>query len=171
MRFFSKKSLLISGLLLLAIACFGQVKSGAYRAMLYTLLSHTVPETGVKEAAELHRNGAIFLDAREPREFEVSRIPGAVPVGYDHFDLRNLPDTIQKDRPVVVYCSVGYRSEKVAEKLKKAGFTRVSNLYGGIFEWVNQGYAVVDATGATQNVHAYDRTWGVWLKKGRKVYK
>jgi rhodanese-related sulfurtransferase len=158
-------------LVLLTLVCFGQVKSGAYRAMLYTLLSHSVPETGVKEAVQFHQEGHVFLDAREPREFEVSHISGAIPVGYDHFDVRQLPDSLPKDQPVVVYCSVGYRSEKIAEKLKKAGFTKVSNLYGGIFEWVNQGHPVVDASGVTQSVHAYDRSWGIWLKKGKKVYK
>jgi rhodanese-related sulfurtransferase len=47
---------------------------------------------------------------------------------------------------------VGYRSEKVTEKLQKAGFTQVSNLYGGIFEWVNQGYPIVNQSGATSDV-------------------
>jgi 3-mercaptopyruvate sulfurtransferase SseA len=66
---------------------------------------------------------------------------------------------------------VGYRSEKISEKLKQAGFKDVSNLYGGIFEWVNQGNPVVDENGKiTDNIHAYSKTWGVWLNKGVKVY-
>jgi hypothetical protein len=44
-------------------------------------------------------------------------------------------------------------------------------MYGGIFEWVNNGYPIVNSAGPTQRVHAFDRTWGVWLKKGEKVYK
>ena len=47
----------------------------------------------------------------------------------------------------------------------------VSNLYGGIFEWVNQENPVIDTTGnETKNIHAYNKTWGVWLNKGNKVY-
>lgn len=155
-------------LLLLCLCCFGQVKSGAFRVMLNGLLHHSVPEIGVKEAV-LQPSNTLFLDAREPKEFAVSHIKNAIPVGYDHFDLQNVA-ALDKSKPVVVYCSVGYRSEKIAEKLIQAGFSNVSNLYGGIFEWVNQGHTVVDDSGVTERVHAFSRSWGVWLKKGKKVY-
>ena len=46
-------------------------------------------------------------------------------------------EDIARESTIVVYCSVGYRSEKIAEELDKLGFTNVSNLYGGIFEWIN----------------------------------
>ena len=170
MLVFNKTTILATGLLLFAIASFGQVKSGAYRVMLNGFLSHSVPETGIQAAAQ-DSASYIFLDAREPREFAVSHIAGAIPVGYDHFEIENLPVNFSKNRRILVYCSVGYRSEKVTEKLQKAGFTNVSNLYGGIFEWVNQGLPVVNETGLTNDVHAYNYTWGVWLRKGRKVYK
>lgn len=156
-------------MLLLCLCCFGQVKSGAFRVMLKTLLSHSVPEIGVEQAARQQAD-YVFLDAREPREFAVSHIKGAIPVGYDHFDWQQVA-SLQKSQAIVVYCSVGYRSEKISEKLQKAGFSHVYNLYGGIFEWVNHGMPVVDAQGETYNVHAYDRSWGVWLNKGRKVYR
>ena len=156
-------------LLLLSWVSYGQVQRGAYRTMLKTLLSHSVPEKGIVEAAR-DSTGLVFLDAREPREFEVSHIAGAIPIGYDHFEISQLPN-LDKERPVVVYCSVGYRSEKIAEKLQAAGFKNVSNLYGGIFEWVNQGHTVVNETGPTEEVHAYSRSWGVWLRKGKKVYR
>ncbi len=155
-------------LVLFCLCCFGQVKSGAFRVMLHGLLHHSVPELGVQQAVK-NTETALFLDAREPAEFAVSHIQGAIQVGYDHFDLQNLP-SLPKDKAIVVYCSVGYRSEKVTEKLLNAGFTNVSNLYGGIFEWVNQGLPIVNDTGPTEKVHAYNRTWGVWLKRGKKVY-
>ena len=169
--FTHKKIWLVSGLLALAAAAaYGQVQSNAYRLMLRKLLSHTVPEMQVQQLAA-DTSGALLLDAREPKEFAVSHLVNALHVGYDNFKLSAVPDSIAKDRPIVVYCSVGYRSEKVAEQLRAAGYTQVSNLYGGIFEWVNQGHPVVDAQDAlTQRVHAYSRTWGVWLKKGKKVY-
>ena len=64
----------------------------------------------------------------------------------------------------MLYCSVGYRSEKVAEKMKKAGFTAVYNLYGSIFEWVNAGYPVVTNDGNQTNIiHTYNKKWGQWV--------
>ena len=79
---------------------------------------------------------------------------------------------VDKETTIVVYCSVGYRSEKVGERLKKAGFKKVLNLYGGIFDWVNKGFPVYDNSGnQTKKVHAYDKSWGKWLTKGEKIYE
>jgi rhodanese-related sulfurtransferase len=165
---FTKGQILAFAMLLFGICCFGQVKSGAYRVMLRGLLSHTVPEIDVQQAVNTDKP-TVYLDAREQKEYAVSHIQGAIPVGYDHFDLQSV-QSIPKDQPIIVYCSVGYRSEKVAEKLLKAGFSNVHNLYGGIFEWVNQAHPVVNDTGPTEQVHGFNRTWGVWLRRGKKVY-
>jgi rhodanese-related sulfurtransferase len=145
-----------------------QVNDPLFNAALKTLLSHDVPEVPVKEAVK--RYDAVFLDAREKPEFDVSHIKGARYVGYDSFDISRVQG-LKQSQPIIVYCSVGYRSEQITEKLRDYGFTDVSNLYGGIFEWVNEGYKVYDNSGKqTNKVHAYDKTWGVWLKKGEKVY-
>lgn len=151
-------------------SCSAQVSSGSYNAMLKTLLSHSVPEITV-DSLEKCVGSVTLLDARETAEFNVSHIANARHVGYDKFNMQTVAG-IAKDRHIVVYCSVGYRSEKISEKLKAAGYTHVSNLYGGIFEWVNQGNNVVDNSGKpTAKVHAYSKTWGVWLTSGEKVYK
>ena len=113
----------------------------------------------------------ILLDTRERSEYDVSHLPNARWVGYKDFDLSRVAD-IPKDANVVAYCTVGYRSEKVGEKLQKAGFSNVHNLYGSIFEWVNQGNVVYDNAGkTTPKVHAYSKKWGVWLNKGEKIYE
>ncbi|MFY0603777.1 MAG: rhodanese-like domain-containing protein [Flavobacteriaceae bacterium] len=116
---------------------------------------------------------AILLDAREKKEFLVSHLKNATYVGYDTFSLKKtmkvLPD---KKAKIVVYCSLGVRSEDIAEKLKKAGYTNVLNLYGGIFEWKNNGNKVFDSKEKeTEKVHACTKEWGKWLKKGIKVYE
>ncbi|MFI5134999.1 MAG: rhodanese-like domain-containing protein [Chitinophagales bacterium] len=145
-----------------------QVSDPAFNLMLKTLLKHDVPEISVKEAVT--RYNAVFLDARQKVEYDVSHIHGAHYVGYDDFDSARVKN-LRKDFPVIVYCSVGYRSEKITEKLQQLGFTDIHNLYGGIFEWVNEGYKVYDDSGKeTDKVHAYDHAWGIWLKKGEKVY-
>ncbi|MCS7035631.1 MAG: rhodanese-like domain-containing protein, partial [Saprospiraceae bacterium] len=160
-------SIVAGGLLMMATAGHGQVQSGTYRTLLRTLLSHSVPEMGVTQAAA-QSSHYLFLDAREAPEYQVSHIAQARWVGYETFDLSKLRD-VDKSTPIVVYCSVGYRSEKIAEQLLAAGFQKVWNLYGGIFEWVNAGHPVYNERGPTEEVHAYDRTWGIWLKRGKKV--
>ena len=78
---------------------------------------------------------------------------------------------IQKNSRIIVYCSVGYRSERIGEQLLANGYSNVTNLYGGIFEWVNSDYPVVDTNNVkTNKVHAYSKLWGKWLKNGEKVY-
>lgn len=163
-----KRGILVAGLLFLALAGYSQVKSGAFRLMLKKLLRHSVPEIDVRTAAR-DTASIVFFDAREPREFNVSHLKNAFPVGYDSFSVKQLPP-LDKHSRIVVYCSVGYRSEKVSEQLLAAGFTRVSNLYGGIFEWVNHGLPVYNENGPTKQVHAYDKKWGVWLRRGEKVF-
>ncbi len=146
-----------------------KVKSKAYDIMLTDLLDHSVTEVLVEEI-DSPDSTITYLDAREYNEFKVSHIEGAIWVGYDDFDMSRL-DSIAKSDKIIVYCSVGYRSEKVSEKLIKANYNNVSNMYGSIFEWVNQGRPVYDLEGnETTNVHAFDIEWGRWLKKGTKVY-
>ncbi len=141
-----------------------------FHNMLDDLYSWTVP---VMMPEELLANGLekyILLDAREKEEFEVSHLPGAKYSGYNRVE-EELLEKLPKNKPVVVYCSVGYRSEKIGEKLKKMGFQKVYNLYGGIFEWKNKGNKVIDAQGSTtEKVHAYNKDWGRWLNKGEKTY-
>ncbi|MFT6747866.1 MAG: rhodanese-related sulfurtransferase [Glaciecola sp.] len=146
-----------------------EVNSNAYSLMLKTLLSHTVPEVSVDSAMKTTDSNTVWLDAREPNEIKVSTIKNSIPVGYDHFDISSV-DSIPKNSEIIVYCSVGYRSEKVAEKLITGGFTDVSNLYGGIFEWVNREQTTYHDSIPTLNIHAYNRLWGEWLNKGVKVY-
>ena len=114
----------------------------------------------------------LILDTREKEEYDVSHIEGAIWVGYETFRLDRV-DTLLADKAtsLVVYCSVGVRSEDIGEKLIKAGFPEVKNLYGGIFQWKNEGLPVVDSTGRyTDNVHAYSKYWGNLLTEANKVY-
>ncbi len=149
-----------------------KVKSKAYNALLKTILKSDVPEVSIQEADSLKKanSNIIFIDTREKKEYEVSHIEGAVWVGYDDFDLERV-EKVDKDAQIIAYCSVGARSEKITRILIEEGYTNVSNLYGSLFEWVNQEKPVVDEHGKpTKKVHAYSRTWGIWLKKGEKVY-
>ncbi|MBC7571312.1 MAG: rhodanese-like domain-containing protein [Spirosoma sp.] len=146
-----------------------QTTSKAYDLMLKALYKETVPTITVPELRKT--STVVLLDTRAKAEYDVSHLPGARWVGYTDFDLSRVQD-IPKNANVVVYCSVGYRSEKIGEKLQTAGYQHVHNLYGSLFEWVNQGNPVVDSSGKpTQRVHAFSRSWGIWLHRGEKVYE
>lgn len=121
----------------------------------------------------LQDSSVVLLDTRKKEEYDVSHIQNAIWVGHRKFKL-NLVESkiVDKKAPIVVYCSIGVRSEDIGEKLLKAGYTNVKNLYGGIFEWKNKGLPVFDQSNQeTQKVHAFNRYWGKFLKNAEKVYR
>jgi rhodanese-related sulfurtransferase len=132
---------------------------------------NTVPYISVQELA-MPKTDVIILDAREESEYNVSHLKGAIFVGYDHFNLEQTIQQLQdKNQAIVVYCSLGIRSEIIANRLKKAGYTNVRNLYGGIFEWRNNDFEVYNSQDKkTDSIHAFSKAWSTWLHKGTKVY-
>ena len=118
------------------------------------------------------QKNTVYLDAREKKEFDVSHIKNSIYVGFDEFDSASFEKlNIDKNQKIIVYCSLGVRSEKIAKKLISVGYTDVSNLYGGIFLWKNEKGTVVDTNNKiTENIHAFSIKWSVYLTSGIKVY-
>lgn len=114
----------------------------------------------------------IFLDARELNEYNVSHLKNAIFVGYNKFESKKISDLItKKDTSVIVYCSIGVRSERIGEQLQEMGYTNVKNLYGGIFEWKNLGKKVYDINrNTTEKVHTFSKVWSKYLNSGKPVY-
>jgi rhodanese-related sulfurtransferase len=168
---------LLAGLGLLWPSCVAQptglVQSNAYDRTLSTLLNpEEVPVLSVDQLYQLGTENVILLDTRAREEYEVSHIPGAIWVGYEDFDAERVAN-LDRQKEVIVYCSVGYRSEKVGGQLQDLGFEHVQNLYGSIFEWANQSYPLVSPSGDTiRQIHAYNRVWGRWMtnEKVEKKY-
>ena len=134
--------------------------------------TRNVPYMSVETLA-MPKTDAILLDAREENEFNISHLENAIRVGYDNFKIKETIAKLPKDKnaKIVVYCSLGIRSETVAHKLIQEGYTNVYNLYGGIFEWKNADFKVIDTLGkSTEKVHTFNKSWSKWLKKGEKVY-
>jgi len=146
-------------------------KDPKFDQTIINTLDFTVPVISV-EQLKGDMGTYTILDAREKKEFAISHLPGANWVGYDDFSLDRVKG-VSRDNPVLVYCSIGYRSEKVGEQLKAAGFTKVYNLYGSIFAWATRGYPLVNEKGERVNkLHVYNRIWGRWVdgKEIEKVY-
>jgi len=126
------------------------------------MLSFSVPFISVGEL-EKNKKEYIILDSREQEEYAVGHIKGAKCVGYDDFDIEELTG-VDKDAKIAVYCSIGYRSEKITEKLRKAGYANAVNVYGSIFQWVNDGKPIYNAEGDRVNeIHTYNRKWSKWV--------
>lgn len=132
-----------------------------------------VPQTSPGELATWLADGSRvqpqLLDVREPDEYVVSHLPGALQVD---------PDTpagavlarIDPSRPVVAYCSVGYRSSLLVQRLRAAGFTRAVNLEGSIFAWANDGHPLESNGQRVSVVHPYDSTFGRLLTAEHRAW-
>ena len=163
-----------ASVLTILLVILGTATSQAQKSIADLLQQHNaqvVPYMSVQELA-MPKTNPIVLDARELSEFNVSHLKNAFFVGYNDFDINRVSEEIpNKDQSIVVYCSLGIRSEHVAHQLQKAGYTNVQNLYGGIFEWKNNGFPVFNsAEKETDSVHAFSKVWGKWLNHGIKVY-
>jgi adenylyltransferase/sulfurtransferase len=92
-------------------------------------------ETNVEDLkAHLDKGDVWLLDVREPREFEIARIPGStlIPLG----ELPKRLSEVPTDQDVIVHCKSGVRSAKAVNLLRENGYTRVKNLKGGILDWI-----------------------------------
>ena len=127
-------------------------------------LDYSIPAISVADAFDSKSN-FIFLDAREREEYNTSHIQNVIHIGYDNFNIDSIKKIIPKDKAIIIYCSIGYRSEKIGEILNQNGYQNVQNLYGSIFEWVNQHHLIVDQNGDQTNLlHTYSKKWSKWVE-------
>lgn len=100
-------------------------------------------EVSVSEAKALLDNGGyIFLDCREPKEFKMGHVPGAVniPRGLLEFKIgKQVPD---KNAKIVMYCKSGGRGCLATCTLCRMGYQNVKNMAGGWLAWEKAGYPV-----------------------------
>jgi rhodanese-related sulfurtransferase len=130
-------------------------------------LAHISPEA----LAATPSGDVIIFDVRQPAEFAVSHIEGAVLTAPGTGSGRFFADNrgrLQGTR-LVVYCSVGVRSSALADRVRnealKRGALSVANLEGGIFRWHNEMRPLTAADGPTDFVHPYDAIWGRLLAR------
>jgi adenylyltransferase/sulfurtransferase len=97
-----------------------------------------VPEITVEELkGKIDRGDDFFLlDVREPNEYQICKIAGAklIPLG----ELSQRTGELDRNRELVVHCKMGARSAKAVSLLQERGFTRASNLKGGILAWIDR---------------------------------
>jgi len=145
-------------------------QSEEYKAMLEQYYDG-FPTISVVEMRKLMEMKNVYiLDTRSKAEYQISHIKNAKLVGYEKFEL-NAVENIPKEAKIIVYCSVGARSQDIGRKLNKGGYANVKNLYGGLFLWSNKKFPIVDASGnSTNNIHGFSEEWGKWITHGTVVY-
>lgn len=156
-------------LLVLAAIIFGAGRSLAFGAVQrltarkFPTVEWVEPEELARWRSDSSRGPPVLLDARTPLEYAVSHLKGAVRIDPRAPSLRTVA-AIPRDTSVVVYCTIGYRSARVAQWLRRQGFHSVYDLAGGLFTWANEGRPMEAGGRPVLQVHPYNDFWGRLLK-------
>lgn len=138
-----------------------------YRRGFFTFLnSNNLERVDANKAAKLLSNGAItILDVRDENEFNVSHLTGALRYKEE------LLEGLDHNAPVLVYCTVGLRSNKLAQTLREKGFNEIIELQDGLIGWANAQLPLVNSSNKiTDSIHVYNQYFGRLLKEGTPVY-
>lgn len=116
----------------------------------------------------------VLLDTRTPAEYAVSHLSQAHWLDPNTQNLGAIDWT--SETPIVTYCSVGYRSARIADRLQAAGYTNIRNLEGSIFQWANEGRPLYRNSlnrdeQPVQQVHPYSAAWGRLLNRQYHAYE
>jgi sodium/bile acid cotransporter 7 len=116
-----------------------------------------VPQIDVDSFLKMRAAGGVVLvDVRGADERAISGIPGAI--AREEFEQHKAE---YARRPIVAYCTIGYRSSRYVETLRAEGLD-ASNLEGSILAWVQAGQPVVDPDGQpTRRVHTFGKKWSL----------
>lgn len=98
-------------------------------------------------ADELAAHRILLVDVREPAEFAVERIHGALNLPLSTFDPALLPDA--GDKLIVFSCAGGKRSAMAVERCQKAGHKIDAHLAGGLAAWKAAGLPTASVDAAT----------------------
>ncbi len=108
------------------------------------------PKAAMKKRGQ---QNILFVDTRKPAEMAVSMLPGAIPL--KEFEENR---SLYRDRTIVAYCTISYRSGKFAAEMAMKGMD-ILNLRGGLLAWVLEGGEVYNADGETKRIHVYGKEW------------
>ncbi len=98
-----------------------------------------IREVDTAEGEALRKEGAVFLDVREPDEFEQGTIPGSIHIPRGHLEANAEARLPRRDTPIVVYCAGGVRSAFAADTLQDLSYTGVVSMDGGFNRWKDEG--------------------------------
>ncbi|XP_077996226.1 uncharacterized protein LOC144449550 [Glandiceps talaboti] len=134
----------------------------------------------------------VIVDSRPEAEYRVSHIPGAVRIEFstedNNYIIKEIQTNVKEEgkklpKTIVMYCSLGYRSSILADKLQKAIQSKdddnhdfegaeIYNMEGGIFKWANEGSPMVDVTGSsTKYAHPFNAVFGKLLHYSKRKEK
>jgi adenylyltransferase/sulfurtransferase len=115
----------------------GALSDEATEAAVDSTISVTQLEQWIKERDNGDRD-FVLVDVREPNEYEINKIPGAVLIPKGEFLSGAALEQLPSDKQVVLHCKTGARSAEALAVVKGAGYADAVHVGGGVVAWVNQ---------------------------------
>jgi rhodanese-related sulfurtransferase len=100
-----------------------------------------IREVSARDAVNNPEPGVIYFDCREPNEYALGHIPGAVFIPRGNIETK-VEAAIPRNRRILIYCASGNRSALAAETMQQMGYKDVASMSGGFRGWVEAGGAV-----------------------------
>jgi adenylyltransferase/sulfurtransferase len=97
------------------------------------------PEEAAKKAKDPN---VVFVDVREPDEWEGGVVPGAVTIPRGLLELQIEDAVPERNKEIVCYCAGGVRSALAAKSLSQLGYGKVSSMIGGFNGWKDAGLPI-----------------------------
>jgi sulfur-carrier protein adenylyltransferase/sulfurtransferase len=97
----------------------------------------TITATELKDMLD-HGEDIFLIDVREPNEYEIVSIPGAVLIPKGEFLSGAALERLPQDKRIVLHCKSGQRSAEALAVVKDAGFSDAVHVGGGVLAWINQ---------------------------------
>lgn len=122
--------------------------TGAFVVLLVAFVVNEMRRGGRSISAQelvhlVNREDALVVDIRDRKEFEAGHIVDAKNIPFSALDSRIDELEPWRDRPVVIACKIGQHSGAAGTRLRKAGFSNVMRLAGGMTEWRSSSLPVV----------------------------
>jgi rhodanese-related sulfurtransferase len=97
-----------------------------------------IREIDAAEAVANPEPGTVYFDCREPNEYALAHIPGAVFLPRGNLETK-IEALIPRDKKILIYCASGNRSALAADTMQQMGYTDVASMARGIKGWIDAG--------------------------------
>lgn len=97
-----------------------------------------IREVTAREVVASPEPGTVYFDCREPNEYALGHIPGAVFLPRGHLETK-IEGLLSRDQKILIYCATGNRSALAADTMQQMGYKDVAHISDGFRGWVDAG--------------------------------